>query len=200
MKIFYYALALTILALSTWAAVLSSDCTTTYSNPADATAGCLSNGNSATVNCARPDIQAGGHGGNCEWAGDSADGDDNNNNGSGNPRLMEDDTTSPDDPMGHASTTDNGQHASGTVTNSGGSLSGSSGGVQNGGWEGDCIEVKVCWYYWYEVQISQTSTHGGSVAVKPGISVGGEHSTTTTVTKWRLGEVCSSTTEICPCP
>lgn len=50
-----------------------------------------------------------------------------------------------DDPMGPAGKTDTTDPASSTVTNSGGDLFGPRGGDQNGGTEGDCIEVMFCW-------------------------------------------------------
>jgi hypothetical protein len=44
-----------------------------------------------------------------------------------------------------------GGSTTGTVTNSGGDLFGPTGGDQNGGLEGECIEVKICWKYRYYV-------------------------------------------------
>lgn len=61
------------------------------------------------------------------------------------PTMWEDDVFS-DDFMGAATSSSPGS-ATGTVTNSGGDLFGPRGGDQNGGLEGDCIEVKMCWDY-----------------------------------------------------
>ncbi len=67
----------------------------------------------------------------------------------GDPRGVEDDSMSPDDPMGGATPNSNGSSACVEVENKSGNLSGPNGDVQNGGVEGDCIEVKICWSYYY---------------------------------------------------
>jgi hypothetical protein len=69
------------------------------------------------------------------------------------PSMSEDDSTSPDDDMGSTSTQGDQGSAStttskGQVCNENGDLSGPNGTVQNGGGEGDCIEVKICWWYY----------------------------------------------------
>lgn len=62
------------------------------------------------------------------------------------PKMKEDDSTSPDDEMGDA-TTDSSGVTKGQVSNTNGDLSGPNGEDQNGVTEGNCIEVKFCWEY-----------------------------------------------------
>lgn len=98
---------------------------------------CVPDGGSTTITLPRPSLPAdlpGAPSGNF-WAGTS-------------PGAEEHDDTSPNDAMGKATPDATGNSASVDVTNTGGNLKGPNGTVQNGGSEGDCIEVRICWSYW----------------------------------------------------
>lgn len=78
------------------------------------------------------------------------------------------------------------------VGNKGGSLSGPNGQSQNGGAEGDCIEVYVVW------KITRVITHTVTYAH---FEFMGVHGATTTIT-WRTYEVYyirSGIQDVCPC-
>ncbi len=66
----------------------------------------------------------------------------------------EKDFFSPDDPLGPGEFNQSTNEASVTITNTDGKLSGPNGVVQNGGLEGDCIEV----YVRYQVRYKKTKT------------------------------------------
>ncbi len=97
---------------------------------------CVPDGGSSTVTLPRPPLPPAPAGapGSSSWGG-------------GAPQAYEHDDASPNDPMGPATPGSGGSDASVEVSNSGGDLSGPNGDVVNGGWEGDCIEVTICWTY-----------------------------------------------------
>lgn len=75
--------------------------------------------------------------------------------GQGSPTAEEHDDATSNEPMGNATPSADGSSASVDVSNSGGDLSGPNGDVVNGGWEGDCIEVQICWHYTTWVKVLQ---------------------------------------------
>lgn len=107
------------------------------------------------------------------------------------PFAAEDDTGADDefgafdDELGPA--TGGGSQASVRICNSGGDLFGPMGGDQNGPGEGDCIEVKICWWYW-----------GCKLVTVPVLSF--DPPGIVWVQVWDCGPrtVCSSPCEVCP--
>lgn len=104
--------------------------------------------------------------------------------------------------------------ASITIENQGGNLSGPNGVIQNGGLEGPCIEVMMCWTYTYTgtveecVSIGIQGQVGGQVGIgEPGVGgqVGGQvgaqlgGSVCVEVEVQLVGTLCSSTEKVCPC-
>jgi hypothetical protein len=64
--------------------------------------------------------------------------------------------------MGSATPSDDGTSASVDVMNDNGDLKGPNGDTQNGGGEGSCIEVQICWYYWtWDKRLSARFTSTG---------------------------------------
>lgn len=112
------------------------------------------------------------------------------NGWTGGPRGREHDTDYHDD-MGPATTTNPGPPPTACVkvSNSGGDLFGPGGGDQNGGFEGACIEVMICWPYsrTYE-KAFPCATYGQ----KPGFG-------TCWITVTETWEACSDWIEVCPC-
>lgn len=108
----------------------------------------------------------------------------------GGPRGYEEDDSYNDD-MGPATTTIPGPPPTACINirNSGGQLSGPMGGVQNGWFEGDCIEVVICWPYsrTYEKKVP-CAVYGQS----PGIGWCWIQVTET----W---QACSPAVVVCPC-
>lgn len=100
---------------------------------------CVAAGGSTTVTGTRPKDPPAGTGNQSQW--------DKNP-----PHAEEHDSTSSNDDMGEATENpSNPQEASAQVSNTGGNLSGPNGKTQNGGAEGDCIEVIITWkwYLWW---------------------------------------------------
>ncbi len=139
---------------------------------------CVPDGGSSEVCADRPDLIGDGMPVGSIWAG----------GGTGNPAAYEDDPLSPDDPMGAATSGDGGETGCATISNSGGNLRGPNGEQQNnGGGEGACIEVKICWTSFYPVtKTSGYRSEGGSTS--------GE-----SVTVWRRMRICTPPKTICPC-
>lgn len=132
---------------------------------------CVPDGTSATITFTQPPLPAGSGG----WTPGSS------------PNMKENDPLS-DDEMGPASSTSPGS-ATGNVTNSGGDLFGPRGGDQNGGTEGPCIEVKMCWEYEHWVPpvsiLIEDPVWGWIWATLPGY--------------WDTREICSEPpVEVCP--
>ncbi len=98
---------------------------------------CVPDGGSGTVTLPRPRLPSAPPNapGGSSWSSDA-------------PAAEEHDDASPNDPMGDATPSSDGNSASVPVTNTGGNLQGPNGVTQNGGAEGDCIEVAICWKYW----------------------------------------------------
>lgn len=75
----------------------------------------------------------------------------------------------------------------------------------NGGSEGPCIEVYICWTVYQLVEITETKTGGslGGAAVAPGLAGVADVGTSTTTTERRRDlrwyKVCSDTQDVCPC-
>jgi hypothetical protein len=109
------------------------------------------------------------------------------------PQGSEDDPLF-DDAMGAATPTEDGQSATLTISNVGGHLFGPNGEIQNGGLEGSCIEVEVCWPYLYPV----TVTTGVKVNLGDAL-IGGGTRVNVQIVVWELGQICSGTMEVCPC-
>ncbi len=124
---------------------------------------CVSDGSSGTVTFTQPALPSGD-----TWEPTT-------------PEMMEDDVVS-DDSMGPATSTGSGT-ATGTVTNSGGDLFGPRGGDQNGGTEGDCIEVKMCWKYKHWVPAHTYVIEGYSFTI-PAL--------------WEISQICSAIEDVCP--
>ena len=123
-----------------------------------------------TVTLPRPALPTGG-----AWVGNNGD-----------PVGKEDDGPFSQD-LGDATITDGGNGACVVITERDGELSGPNGEVQNGGFEFDCIEVKICWshkivvdvvvYFWtptgfgwtvqHRVECRTTCNGGGAVEVCP---------------------------------
>ena len=81
------------------------------------------------------------------------------------------------------------------VRNDGGNLSGPNGVVQNGGLEGDCIEVLVRYTVRYSVKVC--------VTVETGVDAGGVNGSTTREECWteiRVQENVFKERTVCPCP
>lgn len=142
---------------------------------------CIPEGETSVISVTPPAIGGTGASQPAEWA-----------DGSGQqpavaPKIYEEDPFH-DDAMGE------GGWANGDVqipiTNTGGSLSGPDGDAQNGGTEGDCIEVYPKIPYWYQVTI--TETWGYTIF---GASVGGSE----TKLAWRQGWYPMPSEQVCPC-
>ena len=99
--------------------------------------------------------------------------------GTGGPSVFEHDSTSSDDRMGRGTTRNAAADGKGggvseiCITNTDGNLEGPNGVVQNGGGEGDCIEVMMCWRYSYvhpganfEIGVSSGSAPGPKTALQ----------------------------------
>lgn len=144
---------------------------------------CVPKGGSKDVGPFTPDI---GHDG--EATSLQPDGD-------GSPKAYEDDWLK-DDKLGDA-TPGPGKTATVKIScSSSGQLSGPKGKVENGGSEGDCIEVYVEWTYKYK----EIVTVGGTIAFWPE-GIGGSGTTTIAVERWHYLTVQSKETiEVCPCP
>lgn len=152
---------------------------------APSAAPCVPAGGSTAPTFDRPPLGEPGDPVDAEWV----DGDPSANDDSGAPQAFEEDLVS-DDPMGAAVPSAGGAQASVPVDNRGGDLSGPNGTDQNGGGEGDCIEVYVEWTYRYPV----TVTYGRKLSLW-GADVG----ETYTVVIWREGKKRSRVKEVCPC-
>ena len=92
-----------------------------------------------------------------------------------------------------------GSSASVTITNQGGSLAGPNGVVQNGFWEGDCLEVFMCWEYRYKAKVKRCTSHGTQSQLRVGeTGVGGSMGSSSGSSYcveyevWLKGVVCSS--------
>jgi hypothetical protein len=142
---------------------------------------CIPDGETSVINVTPPAVGGTGASQPAEWA-----------DGSGQqpavaPKIFENDPLH-DDQMG------DGDWANGEVqipiTNTGGTLSGPNGEGQNGGTEGDCIEVYPKIPYWYQVTV--TETWGYSIF---GASVGSSE----TKLVWRLGWFTMPDSQVCPC-
>jgi|GEM_PF-2274420 len=149
---------------------------------------CLADGDCVTICESRPPLGQEGDPADAEWVG-----------GTGNPRGVEDDPVYDDD-LGAAYGED---PACIEICNVGGNLQGPNGDDQNEGSEGDEIEVKVCWTYRYRVTVTvETSTSTSTSNPLPGGSkVGSQttHSKSTTMTVWKFGKKCSTTTVVKAC-
>jgi hypothetical protein len=103
------------------------------------------------------------------------------------PQIGEDDPLADDD-MGEGSWI--GGNVAFDISNAGGTLSGPNGTPQNGGTEGDCIEVYVDVPYWYQVTVSQSW----------GVSFGDlSWGSTRTTCVWQVGYYRVGEYSVCPC-
>lgn len=115
--------------------------------------------------------------------------------GNGNPQGFEDDSFS-DDEMGSATPQAGGGATVKVSCSADGKLSGPNGEVQNGGSEGDCIEVTVKWKYKYKI-IEVTAVEGSALLELLGLSI----TSSIHVEKWRMITISSKEKiEVCPCP
>lgn len=108
----------------------------------------------------------------------------------GDPQAWEVDPLPPNDPMGPGTPSADGTSATVEIENKAGKLSGPNGTVQNTGTEGNTIEVKMCWTYYYVDHIYITYDFkpfgvGGSVTIARDIV--------------RSGRKCSEPQEVSPC-
>lgn len=99
---------------------------------------CVPCGGSSPVTLPRPSLPSAPSGapGSSSWSTDDP------------PRAEEHDDITPNDPMGPATEDASTNTGSVEVTNDHGDLKGPNGNDQNGGGEGECIEVAICWFYW----------------------------------------------------
>lgn len=111
------------------------------------------------------------------------------NGKTGDPKGKEEDVLY-DDELGAATPGEPPTKATLEIENKSGKLSGPNGVVQNGGGEGDCIEVYLEWTYRYPATI----TRSASVKLN-GFGVGSSVS----VTVWMFATKKSKVMEICPC-
>ncbi|HIG10280.1 MAG: hypothetical protein ABGY71_03920 [bacterium] len=171
---------LNIVMLALFAGILSA--------PLIFAADCISEGTTSDYEFDRPALGQAGDPVSAEWA-----------CGTGEPTIWESDPISGDDPMGNATAGNPPTTAAPPIENKGGNLSGPNGDTQNnGGFEGDCIEVYLVFTYRY--QVTRTVSHTTGTTVEPG-GVGGHDSTThsRTTTYWVNGTKRSNTKEACPC-
>ncbi len=161
---------------------------------------CLGPGESMTLTFQRPPLTNGGLPTSAQWL-----------NVTGNPLAFDEDTFS-DDYMGPA--TVGGtllNEANVTITNVGNGLAGPNGEVQTGLFEGDCLEVIVCWSYRYKDTDTRCTSAGvqGQVGGKVGVGEAGQvgghvggslgGSSCHQVEVWRTGQICSGSQEVCQC-
>jgi len=109
----------------------------------------------------------------------------------------ESDPITPDDDLGSGAwkTDANGNtYPTLEICNRGGSLSGPNGKDQNGGFEGDCIEVSVTFRIAYKVTI----TSGLTAHLAPG-GVGTSSTASVTYEIWIRTTIESEVKEVCPC-
>lgn len=126
----------------------------------------------------------------------------------GNPKAYDQDLLR-NDPLGPAVPSGGpnpGTFASVTITNQGGSLSGPNGMVQTGFWEGDCLEVFVCWEYRYKAtvrrctgQSTQSRLQVGEGGVGGSMGSGSSSSSCVEYEVWMKGVVCSGVQDVCAC-
>ncbi|MDA1258994.1 MAG: hypothetical protein O3A20_00065 [Planctomycetota bacterium] len=138
---------------------------------------CVPDGASVPVSFPRPDLQQPGVPTDAKWA-----------PGDGNPQGYEKDRFTGDDPM--PTTPGSGDPAEVPVENEGGKLKDGNGKTQNGGTEGDCIEVYVEWTYYYSVKWNQ----GGTVSIG-----GATWSKNSCWYVWKAGKIRSAVKQVCPC-
>jgi hypothetical protein len=144
---------------------------------------CVPSGHQAHITFTRPSLIQANMPVGAEW----------HPNASGNPQAFESDVFS-NDPMGPAAAGNPPDTASVDVTNQNGNLNDATGRTQNGGGEGDCIEVIVCWTYRFPVTVSMSS----DVGIKLGeVEVG--RSDGVSIVIWKVATLCSDEVVICPC-
>lgn len=112
---------------------------------------------------------------------------------SGDPQAFESDVFS-NDAMGPAAAGNPPDTASVDVTNQNGNLNDATGRTQNGGGEGDCIEVVVCWTYRFPVTVSRSID--GTFKLGD-VEVGQSGSISLVI--WQVATICSEEVVICPC-
>ncbi len=116
----------------------------------------------------------------------------------GSGEAWEEDPFSPNDPLGElieAPLPGGGMTFTVPVRNDGGNLSGPNGVVQNGGVEGDCIEVFVRYTIRYSVKVC--------VTVETGVDAGGVNGSTAREECWteiRRQTRSFKARTVCPCP
>ena len=93
----------------------------------------------------------------------------------------EDDTLTPDDPLGAGTYDSASDEVCIEISNTNGRLSGPNGTGQNGGAEGDCIEVFVKYKVQYQVEVCPADGNGPCW------------------NEWREGDIETVPTEVCPC-
>lgn len=138
---------------------------------------CVPDGTTVPVDYPRPDLRQPGVPLNAEWA-----------PGGGNPQAYERDRYSGDDPM--PTRPGDGDPCEVPVENDGGKLKDGDGKTQNGGLEGECIEVYVEWTYYYPVKHNL----GGSLRIG---SMSGYKNRCWYV--WKQGKIRSLVKQVCPC-
>ncbi|MFN0204918.1 MAG: hypothetical protein ACKVS6_01230 [Planctomycetota bacterium] len=115
--------------------------------------------------------------------------------GNATPQAFEDDHLR-DDEMGAATPQAGGGTTVQVSCSADGKLSGPNGEVQNGGAEGDCIEVIVKWKYKYKI-VDITAVQGSALLEILGLSF----TSSIHVEKWRKITISSKEKiEVCPCP
>jgi hypothetical protein len=154
---------------------------TLFSNSAKADEPCIPANSKVNVQFDRPSLGQSGDPVTATWTGD---------NGSGSPFAYEKDIIDPDDFMGWAKPGSVAHTATVEIENKSGVLSGPNGKQQNGGVEGDCIEVYCGWSYRYQATVQKC------VQVAPQ-GIGGSQCEEVTV--WRIGFKFSQTKTVCPC-
>ena len=134
------------------------------------------------VTAPAPDAKPWGGGSPFQWASDKS-----------HPTEAKDaDTWSPDDDMGDAKAADG--KVSVPIQNKDGKLSGPNGEVQNGGTEGDCIEVYV--EVSYKVWTQKIRTFG--IDITPG-GLGIKGTETEITYEWVWHTYTTKEKEVCPC-
>lgn len=138
---------------------------------------CVPDGQTTPVSFPRPELDQPGVPVDAQWA-----------PGGGAPSAWEKDSFTPDDPMPTAPGT--GDPAEVPVGNAGGKLKDGNGKTQNGGTEGDCIEVYVEWTYLYPVKVNR----GGAIRIG-----GATWSKNRCLQVWESGKLRSKVRQVCPC-
>lgn len=138
---------------------------------------CVPDGATVPVDFPRPDLRQPGVPTDAQWA-----------PGGGDPKAYEKDRVTSDDPM--PTEPGSSDPCRVPVENEGGKLKDGSGKTQNGGTEGECIEVYVEWTYYYSVKWRQ----GGAIALG-----GASWSKGQCWYVWKAGKLRSSVKQVCPC-